>query len=184
MKCIKNVCGVFYANPNKSRLSVLFSLVLLLFSCGKDGKRGDVYIRITNASGICPITAYTDNNPGIPNSFYLNTFYNCNPGTYSYSYIACQQYWRGTYTITAEEGKDGGFLSNGDNGKTRKYTLQCWGYSSPDFTYTLGKKSNGWIKYPDIVSTYEDGTTIRISRECRPILNTSEQLVNNKLINE
>ena len=181
MNFIKNVCGVFYSKPSSLKLSLLLSIMLFLFSCGKDGKSGDVYIRITNASGICPITAYTDDNSGIPNSFYLNTYYKCNSGTYRYSYIACQQYWYGTYTITAEDGKDGGFFSNGDNGKTKRYTLQCWGYSEPDFTYTLGKTTNGWKKYPDIVTTYADGTTIRVSRECRPLLNANEEVKNNKL---
>lgn len=184
MKCTKNACGVLYSKNSQLKFILLFSFMLFLFSCGEDGKQGDVYIRITNGSGVCPISSYTDNNPGIPNTFYLNAYYKCNPGTYSYTYIACQEYWRGSYVITAENGEDGGFLSDGDNGKTRRYTLQCWGYSEPDFTYTLGKTTDGWKMYPDIVTTYADGTTIRMTRECRPILNANEQVENNKLSNK
>jgi len=183
MNYILYVCRFFRFKQHQTKFLFLLFVIFFLLSCGEDGKQGDVYIRITNGSGVCPISSYTDNNPGIPNTFYLNTYYQCNPGTYSYAYIACQEYWRGSYIITAENGEDGGFLSVGDNGKTRRYTLQCWGYSEPDFTYTLGKTNDGWKKYPDIVMRNEDGTTLRISREVRPIKHASEKVDLNKLAN-
>lgn len=183
MNCIPYVCRFFRFKQHQTKFLFLLFIIVFLFSCGKDGKEGEVFIRIINGSSVCPITSYTDNNPSIPDQFYLNTYYKCNKGSYSYAFIACQEYWRGSYTITAEAGEDGGFLSDGNNGKTKKYTLQCWGYSEPDFTYTLSKTVDGWKKYPDIIMRNEDGTTLRISREVRPIRNVSEKVDLNKLAN-
>jgi hypothetical protein len=47
----------------------------------------------------------------------------------------------------------------------------------------LGKTNDGWKKYPDIVMRNEDGTTLRISREVRPIKHASEKVDLNKLAN-
>ena len=74
MNYILYVCRFFRFKQHQTKFLFLLFVIFFLLSCGEDGKQGDVYIRITNGSGVCPISSYTDNNPGIPNTFYLNTY--------------------------------------------------------------------------------------------------------------
>jgi hypothetical protein len=135
-----------------------------------------------NGLSTCPITSYYDDNSGVPSTFSLGTFYECKKGSYNYEYIACQQRWRGSYRLESEAGGEAGFFYDGEQGKPRRYTFKCWGYSSPDLTYTVGKISNEWTRFPDILINNGDGTVLRITREMRPVMSADEKIGNNKLV--
>ncbi len=115
---------------------MLLLSVLMMFGCkGKNGLDGRIYLKIW----LINCTSYTDNNDGIPFGFSTTTFYLCDPGTYDYEYYTEDDWhWWGTYTLVAEEGEEGGWFVNGDDGADRHYTLTCQS-SGPTLTYTLGK---------------------------------------------
>jgi hypothetical protein len=108
----------------KSTLLLCLVAIVCLCGCGKDGKDGNVYLQI---SIVATPFSYADNNPGIPDPFYIDTYYRCNPGTYNYGYTSWDySTWYGTYTLSANKGTKGGFLKKGDDGADRYYTLFCY----------------------------------------------------------
>lgn len=116
-------------------LAISLFCVFLMIGCGKDGKDGSAFVAIDWV--YAPLNCY-DNNPAIPSTFYRGQYYKTSPGTYNGSYTAWDgSYYSGTYTITINEGEDGGFFfwDEGDGGKDKYYTI--WLYSfGPDIIVT------------------------------------------------
>lgn len=94
----------------------LISVTSFITSCGKDGIDGETYLSISD-DGNC-ISSYTDDNPCIPYGFSYGVSYGpCDEGTYDYEYYFCSSSgWYGTYSIYVNEGTEGGFLHNGEDG--------------------------------------------------------------------
>ncbi len=124
---------------------LLLLTVLMMFGCkGKNGLDGKIFLKIW----LVNCTSYWDNNPGIPFGFNSSTFYLCNPGTFDYEYYTTDDWhWWGTYTVVAEEGEEGGWFVNGDDGADRYYTLTCTS-SGPSLTFTLGNGKQSWVVKP------------------------------------
>jgi len=138
----------------KRKYCYIFFIIILfiLTSCGKDGKDGDVYLKITLHY---PVDSYWDNNPSIPYGFNQYTFYHCSPGTYSYEYSWYDSYgyewiWYGTYELVVDKGEKGGFLVDGEDGNDKYYNFHC--YSSGPFIDTdySGKGNGKQLNYPQI----------------------------------
>ena len=107
-------------------------IALMLVGCmGKDGKDGQVYLKIR----LIDCTRYWDSNPSIPHGFSTEVFYTCRPGTYLYEFDCTDgTTWDGTYTLRAYPGEKGGFMYNGVDGLNRFYTLSC-SFAGPKLTY-------------------------------------------------
>lgn len=110
---------------NRIKASSLFFLLavsfftLTLSGCKKEMvlPAGVIYLQI-KAEG--NFTSYSDNNDGIPTTFKLSTFYECEPGSYNYSAKIGNFTWTDkTYT-----------LSTPADGKRRNYTLSFYSTSS------------------------------------------------------
>jgi hypothetical protein len=119
---------------------LIFVLVLLLISmmgltgCGDDGDDGDSYLELDWVSA--PIS-YWDDNPGIPFGFSRGVYYLTGAGTYNFDYVAWDgSGYIGTYTITVDEGEDGGvfWFADGDDGDDWYFTM--WLLSSGPVIYT------------------------------------------------
>lgn len=116
----------------KLALIIILVSMFLFIGCGRDGKDGEAYLSFTWA---WEVDTYTDDNPAIPYVIVEKTEYQVNIGTYSYSCNCSDgagEYWgyEGTYKITIHEGKSGGFITDGDNGKDNHYKLSLfdsWG---------------------------------------------------------
>jgi len=99
-------------------------MTILVLGCGHDGDDGDAYLRIT---WLYDPLYYTDNNGYIPSIVVNNRYYRCSAGRYYFEYYAWDDsYWYGYYTLTINRGEDGKFLSNGDDGADKYFTLQCY----------------------------------------------------------
>ncbi len=130
----------------KRKFYYIFSIFILIFltCCGKDGKDGDVYLKITLHY---PVVSYWDNNSSIPYGLNQYTFYRCSPGTYSYEYSWYDSYgsewiWYGTYKLVEDEGEKGGFLIDGEDGNDKYYTIHCYS-SGPFIDIDYSGKGNG-----------------------------------------
>jgi len=99
-------------------------LVVFVLGCGDDGEDGDAYLRIT---WMYSPFSYWDNNSGIPEIVVNGQYYRCGPGTYNFEYLSWDDsYWYGYYTLAINRGEKGKFLTDGDDGSDRYFTLQCY----------------------------------------------------------
>ncbi len=120
---------------------LLFALCALLLlslpGCmGQKGSDGSVYLRYSWTSYLY---TYDDNTP--LHNIQQGVDYEISPGAYEYSY-ECREYYTngtysycdvwGTFSLVANEGKDGGiFWQKGDDGAPKYYTLSIgWGGAS------------------------------------------------------
>lgn len=116
-------------------LSLLaFAAVLSSSACGQKGSDGTAYLAVTWSNALI---YYMDTNPSIPTaSIVKGNYYKTEPGTYHYSYGICNGIYNGVscdgtvpayegdYTISIQQGEDGGFLkSNGSQGKDTYFSL-------------------------------------------------------------
>lgn len=116
-------------------MKTLFIFLVLLFtfglftSCGSDGSDGRAYI---SHSWDWYVDWYEDSNYDTPSTIYQYTDYETSPGSFSYEY-GCSDglgnYWGyyGTYTITINQGEDGGFLTSGDDGADNYFRMDLSG---------------------------------------------------------
>ena len=99
-------------------------LVVFVLGCGDDGEDGDAFLRITWLYG--PFS-YWDDNPYIPEIVVNGQYYRCGPGSYDFEYWSWDDsYWYGYYTLSIYRGEKGKFLTDGDDGPDRFFTLQCY----------------------------------------------------------
>ncbi len=98
-------------------------LCIGLFGCsGSSGSDGTVYLAIDWQ--VKP-KYYTDNNNDIPAGFIGGQFYQCQPGTYQFSYISAEDSnYQGKYELTGDPGEPGSFFwEEGRDGKPIYYVL-------------------------------------------------------------
>ncbi len=116
------------------------SIAFIFTSCGSDGKDGKYYLSIDDVT--C-VSRYWDDNSCVP--YNLRYYYYNGPcsnnKTFNYEFDLCTGGgWKGTYFVSVNEGEKGGFISDGDDGSNRYYTLSL--YSSGK-TITYYKNDNG-----------------------------------------
>jgi len=130
----------------------LLAILLISFGCmGKDGLLGRIYLRIQLINFI----RYWDNNDGILYNFRQMVYYQCDQGTYSFEYDTADGWeWEGTYTMIADEGEEGQWFVNGEDGADRRYTLTCQS-SGPTFAYIEGKDGQPKLVPPSHASEDE-----------------------------
>ena len=116
---------------------LIFVLVLLLISmmgltgCGDDGDDGNSHTAI---DWVFTPLSYWDDNSGIPNTFFRGEYYLTQAGTYNFQYTAWDgSMYIGTYTIYIDEGEDGFWFIDGDDGDDLYFTL--WLYSTGPIFY-------------------------------------------------
>ena len=154
---------------------LIYFLLVILCSCGKDGIDGNIYLAIT-PGGNC-IDSYTDNNYSIPYGFIYGYSYGpCDDGTYSYTYYFCGGGgWQGTYSIHRNPGTEGGFLHSGDDGADRYFTFTLGaggGYISGKANNDLPQPSESDTSATEFVRQYEVSDYIiqveghRIAKDC------------------
>jgi len=96
---------------------VVFSIIQI--GCGS-GQEGDVFLRLRC---VFQPTAFTINNPDIPDNFTYDTYYKTNPGTYTFSYIDHngqahpQPGEFGILEIVSVPGSKGSLFKSGEDGK-------------------------------------------------------------------
>lgn len=125
-------------NLNSFFLAII--IACMITSCGSDGKDGKYYLSIDDVT--C-VSRYWDDNSCIPyNLRYYSYNGPCsNNKTFNYEFDLCTGGgWKGTYYVSVNEGKEGGFISDGEDGSNRYYTLSL--YSSGK-TLTYFKNGNG-----------------------------------------
>jgi len=125
--------------------TIIISLItfLLLTSCGRDGRDGRAYLSF---SWDVYVDEYSDDNYSIPVVIEELTYYDTEPGTYSYEYYCSDgigNYWgyEGTYTITIFWGEEGGFIRDGDDAPDSFYDFDLTGDGS-SFHLLKGKKKH------------------------------------------
>jgi len=108
---------------------LLLFVVLVSIGCKKEEVLpGKIYLTVTTATAF---TYYDDNNSAIPYGFGYGTYYESQPGTYTYSAKIGNITWTNqTYT-----------LSTPSNGKRRNYTLNF---------YSTGTGMASKLNYDDI----------------------------------
>ncbi|MDO9577761.1 MAG: hypothetical protein Q7J16_07745 [Candidatus Cloacimonadales bacterium] len=116
------------------KLIILVFGIMLIMGCGADGKDGKAYLRIT---WDWYVDSFYDNNPDTPYNVYEDTYYETDPGSYTYSYDCSDglgNYWSysGTYTITIDKGEKGGLFTAGEDGEDSYFYLDLTGYASRD----------------------------------------------------
>lgn len=103
---------------------LLLLAVVMIFGCGKDGKDGEAYLRIT---WLYTPFSYWDDNSDIPYGFQNGVYYNTDPGTFNFRYTDWQgTTWTGTYKISINKGTKGELFSDGKDGADKYFTLQCF----------------------------------------------------------
>ena len=114
----------------KKILLTIFCIILLFIisACGQKGNDGDILLKIKLYYSTA---GYWDNNSSIPYGFSQSTFYDSNSGSYNFEYwwiddIGNEVDWTGTYTLTADEGEEGGLFADGEDGVDKYYTLNCY----------------------------------------------------------
>ena len=128
-------------------LLVFILLSVIVINCGSDGVDGDAYLSF---EWDWYVDGYGDDNPGIPSSISENVNYKVNPGTYEFAYVCSDGegnswYFDGTYKIKIEEGTEGGFLTDGDDGDDKYYTLDLDGiYGASLYKTTATTKQKRW----------------------------------------
>jgi len=122
----------------KKTMSLLAIVLLIVMSCGKDGKPGSAYLAL---NWDWYVDSYWDDNPGIPSLIVKNREYNSNPNTYNFQY-ACSNasgnawYWSGTYKISINPGGKKRTFKDGENGKNRHYLFMLTGLSKGSLSVT------------------------------------------------
>ena len=111
------------------KLFVFVFVIILLIGCGKDGEDGNAFLSFT---WDWYVDSYIDNNPDVSYTITEYIDYHINPGRYSYEYYCSDgagNYWEyeGTYTIEINKGKDGGFITDGDDGEDNYYRMSLSG---------------------------------------------------------
>jgi len=115
---------------------LIFLMLIITFglftSCGSDGDDGRAYISFT---ADWYVDWYEDSNSATPYTIYQYTDYETSAGSFSYEY-GCSDgqgsYWGyyGTYTITINQGEEGGFLSSGDDGADNYFRMDLSGWGT------------------------------------------------------
>ena len=170
------------------KLIIATLTILMIFGCkgkdgitGADGEDGTSYIAISWVSG--PLY-YADDNPATPSTFWNGTYYESNPGTYSYAYEAWDgSVWVGYYTITVNEGEpgeegeegdmfwqDGADGENGADGEDICFELSCLSIGSSLYAWNcplsrttskmeseMDKLENAGVEIDDFSPSFEIG---------------------------
>lgn len=117
----------------KKTLLALICLVagsFFITSCGKDGKTGDCYMKVSKG-GMC-ISSYWDDNSCLPSpSNYDQNYGPCSNRTsdvqqFNYTFYYCSgSGYTGTYSIgwSLADGTDGGFMMKGKDGDDKYFTV-------------------------------------------------------------
>lgn len=113
---------------------VLLAAVMIIgiTSCGKDGKDGKPYIKFDFFG---TLLSYSHNLPKVPATIVEDTYYETEPGTWTFSYVHANNadgVW--TATITLEKGEDGeagGLFSDGADGDNVYYELTTFAFAGP-----------------------------------------------------
>ncbi len=113
-------------------VTVLISISIFLTGCiGSRGDDGETFVRIDYH--LMRPSEFNDNNAGTPNTVSYGTWYESEPGEYSFNYILNQIYYESTYIITVNEGGEGGlFWQKGEDGADKYLTIWCEP-GGPDF---------------------------------------------------
>ena len=119
----------------------LFSAILILISCGKDGEDGNAYVTYSWDSFV---DGYSDTNPQTPDSLTQEMEYSVTPGSYSFEYNFSDgigNFWEysGTYTISIVKGEEGKGFKDGENGRDRLYEFILTGTG---FVSSYGPRSS------------------------------------------
>ena len=152
------------ANMKSSYLHLLIVIILIsitLMGCGKDGKDGAAFLSFSWSS---TIDWYQDDNSSTPSTIFVNTNYSTPPGTYNFQYRCSDAYtykvFTGSYTITINKGEKGSFLTSGDDGKNKNFSIYLGWYGpsvsvnklsktmAPSEEFTPQKKINKGIYSP------------------------------------
>lgn len=154
-------------------LTVMFSFfVFLLTGCGDDGADGKAFLSI---NWLFDPLYFTDNNPSTPSQGVNGQYYQTSPGTYSFTYTAWDDSrWSGTYTITIDEGEEGGFLEDGEDGKDKYFALYCYSIGPSFYGQALEKELSkglnaGLFESAKPTSMFKSGDL-----EDKSIINSSE----------
>jgi hypothetical protein len=99
-----------------------FVLSILLFAgCGEDGTDGDAFLAY---NWVYTPLYVADTIPDLPDIVYAGKNYNVSPGTYSCVYTAWDgSSYSGTITIYIDEGEEGGWIRDGDDGDDNFFEL-------------------------------------------------------------
>jgi hypothetical protein len=122
-------------------------LFVILVSCGQDGQDGDAFIKFT---WDWYVDTYEDTNSDTPSTLYENTYYETDPGSYSFEYWCSDGmgdvwYYTGNYTIRINVGEKGGFLSAGDDGEDNHYHMELTGDGADLDLLKSGKEKKSFL---------------------------------------
>ncbi len=114
---------------NQLLLVIFCTPFIMMFNgCGKDGSDGLAYLKFDWDQYVF---GYWDNNPGVPSTIRKNTDYRVMPKTYDFEYYCTDDVdvwgYEGTYTIRINEGKEGSWFTDGDDGKDRYHSFYLSG---------------------------------------------------------
>jgi len=117
---------------NKILLTIL--ILFFAFGCAKDGQDGKAYLSFT---WDWYVDAYTDNNPGVPNTIREYKDYEVKAGTYHFEYLCSEpsgDFWgyKGSYRININKGNPAELFKDGENGKDNYYRMSLSG-NGPNF---------------------------------------------------
>lgn len=131
---------------------LIYLFILFLFSCGKDGSDGIAYLSFT---WDLYVDSYSDNCSDVPSTIYEGEDYRVKPGKYSFEYYCSDgdgNNWsyEGNFTININEGEEGGFFKDGDDGKDNYYTLNLSGSGSSFNLRNSGKEKLLYLDPPDL----------------------------------
>lgn len=153
----------------KAKIIFLLTSIIIVSSCN-DGLDGDIYLKIKVQQGYCfSLVSYNDDNSGIPYGFTEDYYYQCNAGTYSYSYTIVSSCgygsynWTGTYTLYPKTGEAWsgklGYLKQAKNGDDRFFDLSC----NFDKGYLTTKSSISTEPVLFDTTYYTNGNKIRVT---------------------
>ena len=156
------------------KMIILLFILGLMIGCGTDGKDGKAYLRIT---WDWYVDTFEDNNPDTPYIVNENTNYETDPGSYFYEYhcsdgLGNYWYYTGTYTITIEEGEEGGLFTDGEDGDDNYFTLNLTGFARSSF-------ANGRNNSID-----KSKKKVELNRDCEINLSLYEKIKFNDIVSE
>jgi len=98
---------------------VLFLFILLQFSCGQDGKDGEIFLRIRS---ILTPMSFSIENLDLPQPIQYDVYYKTNPGSYPFTYVDHNNVAHplpGEFSvidIIASPGQSGSLFKSGEDG--------------------------------------------------------------------
>ena len=168
-------------------LILLIPLLCFTASCGKDGKTGNCYISVSKG-GQC-ITSYWDDNSCLPNPCAYDQFYGpctnrtSDVQTFNYKFYFCSgNGYVGTYTIgySLADGTKGGFMSSGNNGQDKYFTLTLASSGLATTVRQFSANSSQSFSPQTIFSAFSDTTKTHIDTLIE-LINGNMHIIGNKI---